>query len=157
MDRDDADALDLFGEFTGLVGALDGAGVDYAVVGALALAIHGVPRATVDIDLLVLPDAVTAAVEVGRSRGFLAETGPLTFPDGMVIHRLNRFLGEEHLTLDLIVVNENLHHAWASRGRVESEEGPIWVVSRQALVRMKAAAGRPQDLADIESLREQDR
>ncbi len=157
MDRDDAAGLDLFREFTGLVGALADARVDYAVVGALALAIHGVPRATVDIDLLVPPEAVTAAVEVGRSRGYLAEAVPLTFPDGMVIHRLNRFHGKEHLTLDLIVVNENLRHAWASRGRVESEEGPIWVVSRQALLRMKAAAGRPQDLADVERLREQDR
>ena len=157
MGREGPAGLDLFAEFTGLVSALDEAGVDYAVVGALALAIHGVPRATTDIDLLVPPGAVEAALRVGRTRGFLLEADPLTFRDGMVVRRLNKFEGEDHLTLDLIVVNENLTPAWASRLRVESEDGPIWVVSREALVRMKATAGRPQDLADIDSLREQDR
>lgn len=45
--------MDLFAELTRLIDAFDAAGVEYAVRGALALAIHGLPRATKDIDVLV--------------------------------------------------------------------------------------------------------
>ena len=46
-------ALDLFDELKALIRALDANAVDHAVIGALAVAIHGAPRATTDIDLLI--------------------------------------------------------------------------------------------------------
>ena len=61
------------------------------------------------------------------------------------------------LTLDLLLVNENLEPVWASRERVATERGDVWVVSRHGLIEMKAWAGREQDLADIRRLRELDR
>ncbi len=45
--------MDLHDELVSLVGALDAAGVDYALIGGLAVAVWGVPRFTQDIDLLV--------------------------------------------------------------------------------------------------------
>ncbi len=149
--------LDLYEELKQLVASLDAAGADYALVGALALAVHGVPRATTDIDLLVPAAAVDTALGVARDRGFVVEAEPLRFPDGTVLHRANLSRGEESLTLDLIVVDDNLAPAWASRARIATEDGPLSVVSREGLVRMKAAAGRPQDLADIARLEEADR
>ena len=59
-------AIDLFEETMGLLAELERHGVPYAVAGALALAIHGVPRATTDIDLLVRRDDVEATLEVAR-------------------------------------------------------------------------------------------
>ena len=44
--------IDVYTEFVALTRARDSAGVDYALCGALALAIHGAPRATKDIDLI---------------------------------------------------------------------------------------------------------
>jgi hypothetical protein len=149
--------LDLYEEFRDLVTALRAAGVDYAVVGAMALAIHGVPRATTDIDLLVQSDDLETAIEVARARGFLVEASPLEFRDGMTLHRTNKVRGEDHLTLDFILVDDNLRPAWESRFQVETEDGPISVISREALIRMKAASARPRDIADIESLTENDR
>jgi hypothetical protein len=61
------------------------------------------------------------------------------------------------LTLDLLLVTRNLEPAWQSRLRVPIEGGQIWVVGREALIRMKTAAGRPQDLADAQRLTEIDR
>ena len=46
---------------------------------------------------------------------------------------------------------------FASRERVATERGAVWVVSREGLIQMKAWAGREQDLADIRRLRELDR
>jgi hypothetical protein len=52
------ESMDLFEELTQLIAAFDAGGVDYAVCGALALAIHGLPRATKDIDVLVEAAAI---------------------------------------------------------------------------------------------------
>jgi hypothetical protein len=152
-----AGGLDLYDELCSLLAALREAGVDYALCGALALAVHGVPRATQDIDLLIEPASLEPALAVARARGFVVEGDPLRFEDGTVLRRANKFEGADFLTLDLLLVGESLRPAWASRIEVGSERGPIRVVSREGLIRMKAAAGRPRDLADVVALRDLDR
>ena len=150
-------AIDLFDETMGLLAELERHGVPYAVAGALALAIHGVPRATTDIDLLVRRDDVEATLEVARARGFRVQALPMRFSDGLEVRRSSKVDAAVMLTLDLLLVNENLEPVWASRERVATERGDVWVVSRQGLIEMKAWAGREQDLADIRRLRELDR
>jgi hypothetical protein len=150
-------AIDLFDETMGLLAELERHGVPYAVAGALALAIHGVPRATTDIDLLVRRDDVEATLEVARARGFRVQALPMRFSDGLEVRRSSKVDATVMLTLDLLLVNENLEPVWASRERVATERGDVWVVSRQGLIEMKAWAGREQDLADIRRLRELDR
>ena len=150
-------AIDLFDETMGLLAELERHGVPYAVAGALALAIHGVPRATTDIDLLVRRDDVEAILEVARARGFRVQALPMRFSDGLEVRRSSKVDATVMLTLDLLLVNENLEPIWASRERVATERGDVWVVSRQGLIEMKAWAGREQDLADIRRLRELDR
>jgi hypothetical protein len=150
-------AIDLFDETMGLLAELERHGVPYAVAGALALAIHGVPRATTDIDLLVRRDDVEATLEVARARGFRVQALPMRFSDGLEVRRSSKVDATVTLTLDLLLVNENLEPVWASRERVATERGDVWVVSRQGLIEMKAWAGREQDLADIRRLRELDR
>jgi len=54
--------LDLYEEFATLIGALEAAGADYAVCGGLAMAIHGFPRATIDVDRPMKVDMSPAAV-----------------------------------------------------------------------------------------------
>ena len=69
-------AIDLFEETMALLTELERHGVPYAVVGALALAIHGVPRATTDIDLLVRRDDVEATLRVAETRGLASRRRP---------------------------------------------------------------------------------
>jgi hypothetical protein len=150
-------SFDLFEETVGLLGDLERRTVPYAVAGALALAIHGVPRATTDIDLLVQPADVDAILSVARARGFAIEALPMRFSDGMEVRRVSKAEGGDLLTLDLLLVNRNLEPVWASRERVPTQRGEFSVVSRQGLIQMKAWAGRTQDLADIERLQDLDR
>jgi hypothetical protein len=150
-------ALDLFEETTALLAELERHGVPYAVAGALALAIHGVPRATTDIDLLVRAEDAEAALRVASSRGFSVQALPMRFLDGLEVRRSTKVEATEMLTLDLLLVNVNLEAAWAGRERVPTERGEVWVVSRAGLIEMKAWAAREQDLADIRRLRELDR
>ncbi|MBM4395120.1 MAG: nucleotidyltransferase family protein [Deltaproteobacteria bacterium] len=149
--------MDLFEELMGIASELDRAGVPYALVGGMALAVHGAARATTDIDLLVLPSDADRAVAAARARGFTCETFPMTFRDGTEIRRVTRVVGEESLTLDLMLVNPALEPAWASAEVVATDQGPLRVISREALIRMKVAAGRARDLADVERLEDLDR
>ncbi len=150
-------ALDLWRETHALLQGLEEGGIAYALVGAVALAIHGVPRATADIDLLVQPTDLAGALAAAGARGFRLEALPMRFADGMEMRRVSKIEGEDTLTLDLIPVNPNLEPVWESRRRVETGGGGVWVVSRQALIQMKLQAGREQDLADVRRLEELDR
>jgi hypothetical protein len=150
-------ALDLFEETVALLGELERRGAAYAIAGAVALAIHGAPRATTDIDLLVPAADLEAVLDVARARGFAIEAFPMRFSDGLEVRRVVRAEGPESLTLDLLLVDRNLEPVWASRQRVVTDRGDFWVVSRDGLIQMKAWAGREQDLADIRRLRELDR
>ena len=149
-------ALDLFDELKALIRALDANAVDHAVIGALAVAIHGAPRATTDIDLLIDEANLERGLAVARDLGF-TEATPMKFRDGTEMRRASKIRGGETLTLDLMLVTESLQAAWESRQRLETEFGPLTVVTREALIAMKVAAGRPRDLGDVASLEEQDR
>jgi hypothetical protein len=83
-------ALELDAEFRAVVGALDREGLEYAVVGALALAVHGAPRATTDIDLLVRPEAIQRVLSVVAELGFALPALPMKFSDGMRVQRVTK-------------------------------------------------------------------
>ena len=149
--------MDLFDETRRLLSQLGERDLDYALAGALALAIHGAPRATADIDLLVPADQVEPILEVARRLGFDLPAMPMRFADGLEIRRVSKIVDDDTLTLDLMPVNQNLAPVWDGRIRLETEFGSVWVVSRDGLIQMKAWAGRDQDHADIRRLRELDR
>lgn len=153
-------AIDLYAELSRLTRALEDAGIDHALVGALALALHGAPRATSDIDLLVRPDDVDAALAVAKEEGFRFEAPRLRFEDGQVLRRATMIEREDPhdtLTVDFLLVGGNLEEVWESRRRIETDFGDLWTISRDALIRMKTLAGREQDLADLRRLERMDR
>ena len=141
----------------GLVDELDKAGVEYALVGGLAVAVWGAPRATKDIDLLLRSDALERAMGAAARRGADVRAIPITFRDGMQLQRVTRADGTALLTIDFILVNDNLETTWSSRQQLETSGRRLWVISRDALIAMKALAARPQDIGDIERLRDIDR
>jgi len=118
---------------------------------------YGARRATKDIDLLVRPEALAQAMAALAGRGFTLVAAPLKFRDGMDLQRVTKVEAGARLTVDLILVGESLEEIWASRQQVETSDGTLWIISRDALIRMKAQAARPQDIADIERLTEGDR
>lgn len=149
--------LDLYEELVGLVDALDARGVDYALCGGLAMAVWAFPRATVDIDILVHPDALPDAELVAESVGYSIRARPMVFADGAIrIHRISKIDpdGGDVLMLDMMLVTGAIDDVWRSRVRVEWEHGAISVVSREGLVKLKTFRGSRIDEDDIERLRE---
>ena len=68
--------MTLFDELRSVVSALDGAGVDYALVGGLAVAVWGAPRATKDIDLLVPEHEIARVTDILKREGYFASAAP---------------------------------------------------------------------------------
>jgi hypothetical protein len=149
--------IDLQVELQELISVLAGKDFQYALAGALALAVHGVPRATSDIDLLIRSEDLDAIKDAVASIGFTLPSLPMTFSDGMSVQRISKVEQGEALSLDLILVNADLEPIWTSRQQLATDQGTLWVISRDALIQMKLAAGRTRDIADVESLRELDR
>lgn len=151
-------ALDLFASLQEVTAALDDAAIEYALVGGLALAVHGVARATTDIDLLVRANDLQRAVDLLKTLGFPFVALPQQFSDGTRMQRVSRVSQGETLTVDLLVADVDLATAWDSRSHHAIEGGGgLWVLDREALIAMKLRAGRPQDLVDVQRLQEIDR
>ena len=143
----------LYEELRALATAFDAGGVEYALCGGLALAVHGHPRATKDIDVLVRREQVALARSIARACGFVLASLPVKLPDtGVEIERVSKVVGDDVLMLDLLIANEATLGAWESRRRHAWGGGELAVISREALISMKLAAGRPQDLADLARL-----
>jgi len=150
-------ALRLIDEFGSIVDALSGERIEYAVVGALALAIHGAPRATTDVDLLLRPEDIDRALAAVQPLGYRLPAQRMTFAGGVTVQRVTKVHEGEALTLDLLLAEGPLARAWSSRTVVEAIGRRLSVVSRDALVEMKAQSGRLRDLADIRLLQGEDR
>lgn len=150
--------LDLYEEFKAIVSTLTERRVDYAVCGGIAMAVYNLPRATVDIDLLIRPDDKDAAKEAVRELGYTIEANPMTFAKGAIeIRRFSKLDPDagDVLMIDFLLVTPQIADIWKSRAEIEWEEGRLCVVSREALISLKSLRGSSQDIADIERLREQ--
>jgi len=148
--------VNLVDELFAIVGALHETQVPYAVCGGIAVTIHGATRTTKDIDLLVDPEDVERAVDAIRPLGYTFRALPMTFAKGTEreqrVQRVSKLMGEEVLVVDLILAGGDTLGYLRSAIEVDTPDGLVRVVGRGALVAMKRAAGRPQDLADIERL-----
>ncbi len=149
-------SLNLKTETERVVDALQRAGVDFAICGGIAVTIHGAPRFTRDIDLLIRAEDEARAVAAVAPAGFDLPADPMVFdasgPSERRILRVSKAEGPDLLTLDLIVASPSFDDVWDSRVLVEWEGRRVPVVSVEGLIKMKRVAARPQDLVDIGNL-----
>lgn len=74
--------MNIIDEFRAIIVRFDQEGVDYALCGGLAMAIYAMPRATLDIDLLVQADALARAQTAVEPLGFWVGTASMSFHGG---------------------------------------------------------------------------
>lgn len=137
-------------DYRDILSELSAAGAEYLLVGAYALASHGLVRATSDIELWVRPTAdnaelvVAALVAFGAPADqFSAET--FTQPDQVLQ------LSVAPLRIDLLTSVTGLEFdlAWARRDAVKLDGLTVSVLCLDDLAANKRATGRPQDLVDL--------
>ncbi|HWO20210.1 MAG TPA: hypothetical protein VNO30_15685 [Kofleriaceae bacterium] len=148
--------MNLVDELHAIAAALRSAGVRYAVCGGVAVSAHGAPRSTKDIDIIVATEDLQLALDAVRPLGYAFLALPMTFDAGTErernVQRVSKLQGADHMLLDLLLANASLAGALEDRLEVQLPEGPLAVVSRATLIRMKQLAGRAQDLLDLEQL-----
>lgn len=144
----------LLDELSELISALETNEIEYAVCGGLSMAIHGFVRATLDIDVLIQPESLEKAYRIAAEKGFDIRGLDISFKERSVeIRRVSKIDdNDEVLSLDLLLVTPQVEDVWETREMLDFLGGRLWVVSREGLIKMKRLAGRPQDLADIERL-----
>lgn len=135
------------------IGSLNSGEVEYLIVGAFALAFHGFPRYTGDIDIWVraTPDNARKVAEAISAFGFaslgLSASDFLT--PGQVIQ-----LGLAPNRIDLLtsITGVEFEDAWQRRVAAELDGVPVLFIDRESLIKNKKATGRTQDWADLEVL-----
>ena len=145
--------------------ALEEAKVPYAIVGGYAVALHGVIRGTVDVDVDVaiqwslnnLQNAENAFKRIG-----LVSLIPITaeivfrFRDEYIQNRnliaWNFYDPSNPLNQVDLVINYELKDAHDTK-KIETFLGSIRILSLNELIKMKEASGRPQDLEDVKALK----
>ena len=143
--------LSLESELRQLVQRFNEAKIEYALCGGMAVALHGYPRFTKDIDFLVPSEFLNRTIEVAAKAGFLDDSGRIPFPDSDV-YRILKIEGSEYRILDLLVPKSLDTLAWKQRQWFDWNGLPICSVSREGLIEMKLAAGRDIDRIDIKQL-----
>ncbi len=142
-------------DFLEMLSALSEAGAEFLVVGAHALAAHGRPRATGDLDLWVRPTPDNADRVYAALRRFGAPLDDLRAAE-LTRADLVFQIGVAPARIDLLtsISGVSFEEGWASRISVTIGTLQVPVIGRECLIQNKRAAGRPRDLADIAELEE---
>ncbi len=140
-------------DFREFIESLNSESVRYVIVGGYAVAHHGYPRYTGDIDFFVEPSAENARriVKVLQRFGF-AGLG-LTERDFAEGDRVIQ-LGVPPRRIDIVtgISGVSFAEAWSTKGAATLDGLPVFFVSREVLLKNKAAADRPQDRVDHEEM-----
>jgi hypothetical protein len=146
-------------DFRDMIEALHAARADFIVVGAHALAAHGIPRATGDFDILVKPTPENAMRVLAALRRFGApiDTHRLSEAD-LTAPGLVYQIGLPPRRIDILTSIDGVDYAAARAGRLDVQLGglTIPVLGRAELVANKRATGRPKDRLDLGLLGEAD-
>ena len=135
--------------------ALKRAQVDFLIVGAHALAAHGIPRATGDIDLLVRPTEGNASrvVQALTEFGAPMDAHGISASDFSTPGNVYQ-IGLPPRRIDLLteISGVSFDEAWASRLHTNIGGIDVNVLGREALIKNKRAAARDRDLVDVAAL-----
>ena len=142
-------------DYRDLLASLSAHGVECIIVGAYALAYHGAPRLTGDLDILVNmaganPERVMAALgEFGFESPDLA-ANDFRQPENVIQ------LGVPPLRVDILttLTGVSWEQAWAGKVAATYGDVPVFYLGREEFIANKRALGRKRDLADIEALGE---
>lgn len=147
--------MDLAPDFDEFCALLTARAVEFVIVGAHALAFHGAPRFTGDLDILVRPTADNGARLLAAIADFgfpTAALNPADIVEGSKVIEMGVAPVQIHVMSAIDGVSWD--EVWATREVGPFGSGSVAFIGRDTFLRNKRAAARPKDLADIDALRE---
>lgn len=140
-------------DFVDLLRALCAADARFMIVGAYALAVHGHPRATGDLDIWIDATAENAGRVIEALREFgapLTDVGSDDFARPSLVYQIG--LAPRRIDIMTDLTGLTFEEAWPERVERTIGGQTVSVIGRAAYLKNKRATGRPQDLADIARL-----
>ena len=131
--------------------------VRYVIIGGIAAVLHGVPRATFDLALLIDPTADNAARLLAAFSEAGLGTADLTSPQDLLAHEITIFQDRVRIDVQTSTPGLGFTEAWAGRVTMTYEGQTFFVVNRAHLIQSKRASGRDVDLQDAAILEIADR
>ena len=128
--------------------------VRYVIIGGVAAVLHGVPRITFDLDILI------EATEDNASRllSALSEAGlgtaSLTTTERLLENEITIFKDRLRIDVKTRTPGIDFEQSWTQRESMQHQDQPFHVVCVQDLIAAKQACGREVDLSDVGVLRE---
>ncbi|MFM9959884.1 MAG: nucleotidyl transferase AbiEii/AbiGii toxin family protein [Planctomycetaceae bacterium] len=133
--------------------------IPYALIGGLAVGVHGIPRPTHDIDFTItvdrsrLPEFFNAVNEIGYDVPQEFATGWVDQVAGLALVRARQWIQGKSIDIDLFLAECQFQESLMQR-RVEATiEGiSTWIASAEDIILLKLLASRPRDLGDVEDI-----
>jgi hypothetical protein len=140
-------------DFEDLCASLNGRNVDYIIVGGYALAFHGAPRFTGDLDIFIRPTTQNVNQLLAALHDFGFHETPV-LPEDLLRERRVLELGRHPVQVHIMasISGVSWERAWESREAGDYGSAPVYFLGREAFIANKRAVGRAKDLADIEAL-----
>ncbi len=124
----------------------------YLVIGGIAAVLHGVPRATFDLDILIEATPENARRLLAALRDAGMGTATLITPEDLLKHEITVFQDRVRVDVQTATPGLDFASAWARRVNMSYQGQSFSVVSREDLIASKRASGRPVDLEDVRLL-----
>jgi len=126
--------------------------VRYVVIGGIAAILHGVPRATFDLDILIepTPDNARRLLDALADAGL--GTASLTTPADVLANEITVFKERVRIDVQTSTPGVQFADAWRERQTIIYQGQPFYILSKPHLIAAKRAAGRPVDLEDVRVL-----
>jgi tRNA nucleotidyltransferase/poly(A) polymerase len=126
--------------------------VKYLVIGGVASVLHGVPRATFDLDILIDPTAdnaqrlLSALVDAGFG------TATMTNAQEILDHEITVFNDRVRIDVQTRTPGVSFQDAWRRRKTVTYHGQDFFILSKEDLIASKQASGREVDIEDVHML-----
>jgi hypothetical protein len=126
--------------------------VRYVVIGGIAAVLHGVPRATFDLDILIeaTPDNAKRLLAALLDAGLA--TASLTSVQDLLSNEITIFKDRVRIDVQTSTPGIRFPDAWARRVAMNYQGQEFFVLSKEDLIASKRAAGRDVDLEDVRLL-----
>lgn len=136
----------------GVFSSLSSHDVRYVVIGGIAAVLHGVPRATFDLDILIEASEENANRLLQALRGAGFGTADLVDAKTLLANEITVFSDRVRIDVQTFTPGLTFQDAWKNRETMSFGGQNFFVVSRADLIAAKRAAGRPRDLDDVRIL-----
>ncbi len=126
--------------------------VHYVVIGGIAAVLHGVPRATFDLDILIeaTPENADRLLKALKQAGF--GTADMVDTPTLLANEITVFSDRVRIDVQTSTPGLAFEDAWKHRETMSFGGQDFFVVSRGDLIAAKRASGRPRDLEDVRIL-----